>query len=179
MASHIERRKFLATLGGVAASWPLGARAQQRERVRRVSVLMPFTADDPEGQARLLAFAQGLQQMGWAVGNNLRIDTRWGASDAGRSRKYAAELIALAPDVILANGPLAVEAFLQATHDLPIVFANVPDPVGYGFVASLPRPGGNVTGFTPFEFGQSAKWLELLKEIAPRVTGRQSYSIAG
>src|SRR5262245_8474050 len=165
----MNRRVFMALLGGGAATRPLAARAQQRERVRRVGVLMPFTADDPEGQARLLAFAQGLQQMGWAVGSNLRIDTRWGASDAERNRKYAAELLALAPDVMLANGPLAVEAFLQATHDLPVVFANVPDPVN-GFVASLPRPGGNVTGFTPFEFGQSAKWLELLKEIAPRVT---------
>jgi len=165
----IGRREFITLLGASAAAWPLVARAQQRERVRRVGVLTPFTADDPEGQARLFAFAQGLQQMGWAVGNNLRIDTRWGASNAERNRKYAAELIALAPDVILANGPPAVEAFLQATHDLPIVFANVPDPVGSGFVASLPRPGGNVTGFTPFEFGQSAKWLELLKEIVPRV----------
>jgi putative tryptophan/tyrosine transport system substrate-binding protein len=165
----MKRREFITLLGGAAAS-PLAARAQQRERVRRVSVLMPFTADDPEGQVRLLAFAQGLQQMGWTVGSNLRIDTRWGANDAERNRKYAAELLALAPDVILANGPPAVEAFLKATHDLPIVFANVPDPVGNGFVASLPRPGGNVTGFTPFEFGQSAKWLELLKEIAPRVT---------
>jgi putative ABC transport system substrate-binding protein len=166
----MRRREFITLLSGAAAAWPLAARAQQRERVRRVSVLMPFTADDPEGQARVLAFAQGLQQMGWTVGSNLRLDTRWGANDAERNRKYAAELLALAPDVILANGPPAVEAFLQATHDLPIVFANVPDPVGNGFVASLPRPGGNVTGFTPFEFGQSAKWLELLKEIAPRVT---------
>jgi putative ABC transport system substrate-binding protein len=169
MNAGIKRRAFITLLGGAAAAWSLVARAQQRERVRRVGVLTPFTADDPEGQARLFAFAQGLQQMGWAVGNNLRIDTRWGASNAERNRKYAAELIALAPDVILANGPPAVEAFLQATHDLPIVFANVPDPVGSGFVASLPRPGGNVTGFTPFEFGQSAKWLELLKEIVPRV----------
>jgi putative ABC transport system substrate-binding protein len=168
--SGMKRRTFIVLLGGAAAAWPLAARAQQRQRVRRISVLMPFTADDPEGQARLLAFAQGLQQMGWAVGSNLRIDTRWGASDSERNRKYAAELLALAPDVILANGPPAVEAFLQATHDLPIVFANVPDPVGQGFVASLPRPGGNVTGFTSFEFGQSAKWLELLKEIAPRLS---------
>src|SRR5262245_21661819 len=166
----MKRREFIALLGGVAA-WPLAARAQQRERVRRVGVLTPFTADDPEGQARLLAFAQGLQQMGWAVGSNLRIDARWGAgADAKRNRKYAAELLALSPDVVVANGPPAVEAFLKATHDLPIVFANVPDPVGYGLVASLPRPGGNVTGFTSAEFGQSAKWLELLKEIAPRVT---------
>ena len=167
----MKRRKFITLLGGAAATaLPIAASAQQRERVRRVSVLMPFTADDPEGQARLLAFAQGLQQMGWAVGSNLRVDTRWGAGDAERNRKYAAELLALAPDVVVANGPLAVEAFLQTTHDLPIVFANVPDPVGQGFVASLPRPGGNVTGFTYAEFGQSAKWLELLKEIAPRVT---------
>jgi len=165
----LRRREFISLLGG-AAAWPLAARAQQRERVRRVSVLMPFTADDPEGQARLLAFAQGLQQMGWAIGSNLRIDARWGANDAERNRKYAAELLALAPDVILANGPPAVEAFQQATHDLPIVFANVTDPVAYGFVASLPRPGGNVTGFTSAEFGQSTKWLELLREIAPRVT---------
>jgi len=166
----MRRRDFIQVIAGSVAAWPLAARAQQRERVRRVSVLTPFTADDPEGQARLLAFAQGLQQMGWTVGSNLRIDTRWGAGDAERNRKYAAELLALAPDVVVANGPLAVEAFLQATHDLPIVFANVADPVGQGFVASLPRPGGNVTGFTYAEFGQSAKWLELLKEIAPRVT---------
>jgi putative tryptophan/tyrosine transport system substrate-binding protein len=138
--------------------------------MRRIGVLMPFTADDAEGQARLLAFAQGLQQMGWAVGSNLRIDTRWGAGDVERHRKYVAELLALAPDVILASGSPELRAALQATRDLPIVFANVSDPVGQGFVASLPRPGGNVTGFTSFEFGQSAKWLELLKEIAPRVT---------
>src|SRR5215831_15367717 len=114
----MRRRDFITLLGGAAAAWPLTARAQQRERVRRVSVLMPFTADDPEGQARLLAFAQGLQQMGWAVGSNLLVDTRWGAGDAERNRKYAAELLALAPDVVVANGPLPVEAFLQATHDL-------------------------------------------------------------
>jgi putative tryptophan/tyrosine transport system substrate-binding protein len=167
----VRRREFISLMSGAAAAaWPLAARAQQRERVRRVGVLMPFMADDPEGQARLLAFAQGLQQMGWAVGGNLRIDARWGAGDAERNQKYAAELLALFPDVVVANGPPAVEAFLKATHDLPIVFANVPDPVGYGLVASLPRPGGNVTGFTSAEFGQSAKWLELLKEIAPRVT---------
>jgi putative tryptophan/tyrosine transport system substrate-binding protein len=165
-----KRRVLITLLGGAAAAWPFAARAQQRERVRRVGVLMPFTADDPEGHARLLAFAQGLQQMGWAIGSNLRIDTRWGAGDAERNRKYAAELLALAPDVILANGPPEMWPFLQVTHDLPIVFANVADPVGQGFVASLPRPGGNVTGFTSSEFGQSAKWLELLKEIAPRVT---------
>jgi putative tryptophan/tyrosine transport system substrate-binding protein len=166
----MKRREFITLLGGAAAAWPLTARAQQRERVRRVGVLMPFTADDQEGQARLLAFAQGLQQMGWAVGSNLRIDARWGAGDAERNRKYAAELLALAPDVILANAGPELTPLLQATRDLPIVFANVVDPVGQGLIASLPRPGGNVTGFTSSEFGQSAKWLELLKEIAPRVT---------
>jgi putative ABC transport system substrate-binding protein len=168
----MRRRDFIIGLGGavvVSALGPITARGQQRERVRRVGVLMPFTADDQEGQARLLAFAQGLQQMGWAVGSNLRIDARWGAGDAERNRKYAAELLALAPDAILANGGPELRPFLQATHDLPIVFANVADPVGQGFVAGLPRPGGNVTGFTSFEFGQSTKWLELLKEIAPRV----------
>ena len=165
-----SRREFIALLGGAAAMWPRGARAQQRERMRRIGVLMPFTADDQEGQARLLAFAQGLQQMGWTIGSNLRIDARWGAGDAERNRKYATELLAFAPDVILANAGPELRPFLQAKHDLPIVFANVVDPVGQGFVASLPRPGGNVTGFTSSEFGQSAKWLELLKEIAPRVT---------
>jgi putative ABC transport system substrate-binding protein len=166
----VRRREFITLLGGAAAAWPVGAHAQQRERTRRISVLMPFTADDPEAQARLLAFAQALQQMGWTVGNNLRIDTRWGGGDAERTRKYAAELLALAPDVIVANGSLELRSFLQETHDLPIVFANLPDPVGLGVVASLPRPGGNVTGFASFELGQSAKWLELLKEVAPRVT---------
>ena len=163
------RRDFITLLGG-AAVWPRMTRAQQRTRVRSVGVLMPFMADDQEGQARLLAFAQGLQQKGWAVGSNLRIDARWGAGDAERNRKFAAELLALAPDVIVANGSPELRPFLQATRDLPIVFANVTDPVGQGFVASLSRPGANVTGFAPSEFGQSAKWLELLKEIAPRVT---------
>jgi putative tryptophan/tyrosine transport system substrate-binding protein len=165
----IRRREFITLLGG-AAAWPAVAYAQQRERVRRVGVLMPFTAEDQEGLARLLAFAQGLQQMGWAVGSDLRIDARWGAGDAERNRKYAAELLALTPDAILANGTPELRPFLQATHDLPIVFANVADPVGQGFVASLSRPGGNVTGFTSAEFGQSTKWVELLKEVAPRVT---------
>jgi ABC-type uncharacterized transport system substrate-binding protein len=168
--SGMGRREFITLLGGAVIAWPMAARAQHRERVRRVGVLMPFTADDQEGQARLLAFAQGLQQMGWAVSGNLRIDARWSAGDAERNRKYAAELLALAPDVIVANGGPELRSFLQVTHDLPIVFANVLDPVGQGFVASLPRPGGNVTGFTSSEFGQSTKYLELLKEIAPRVT---------
>jgi putative ABC transport system substrate-binding protein len=165
----MRRREVIMLLGGVAA-WPLAARAQA-ERVRRVGVLLPFTADDPEGQARLLAFAQGLQQLGWAVGSNLRIDARWGAGSAERNRKYAAELLALAPDLVVANGAPELHMFVQTKHEVPIVFANVADPVGLGFVESLSRPGGNVTGFTPFdEFGQSGKWLQLLKEIAPQVT---------
>src|SRR5215475_6242273 len=169
MASHIERRKFLAALGGVAAAWPLAARAQQGERVRRVGVLMNLTADDPEASARVTAFAQGLQQLGWTAGHNVRIDYRWGAVDADRSRRYAAELVTLAPDVILASGVPVVMALLQATRTVPIVFAQVVDPVGSGLVASLARPGGNATGFTVFEYGMSGKWVELLKEVAPGV----------
>ena len=170
-AAGVGRREFIKLVGGAAAAWPLAARAQQAERMRRIAVLMPFTADDPEGQARLLAFAQGLQQLGWTVGTNLCIETRWGAGDDERNRKYAAELLALAPDVALANGSPEVSALRQAARSVPIVFVNLPDPVGQGFVATLPRPGGNVTGFTPLdEFGQSGKWLELLKEIAPQVT---------
>jgi ABC-type uncharacterized transport system substrate-binding protein len=165
----MRRREFITLLGGAAAAWPLAARAQQAERVRRIGVLMPV-ADDPEGQARIAAFLQGLQQLGWAEGRNLQIDTRWGAGDADRFRKYAAELVALAPDVILAAGGAVVPPLLQATRSVPIVFTQTPDPVGAGFVDSLARPGGNATGFLTFEYGISAKWLELLKEIAPRVT---------
>jgi putative ABC transport system substrate-binding protein len=164
----MKRRGFITLLGG-AAAWPLAASAQP-DRMRRVGVLLPFTADDPEGQARLMAFVQGLQQLGWAVGTNVRIDARWGAGDAERIRKYAAELLALTPDVIVANGSPEVSALRQTTRTVPIVFANAADPVGQGFVASLSRPGGTVTGFTPLdEFGQSGKWLQLLKEIAPQV----------
>ena len=169
MASYIRRRKFLTTLlGGAAATWPLAARAQQGERMRRIGVLMNLTADDPEASARVTALAQGLQQLGWTVGRNLQIDYRWGAADADRGRRYAAELVALAPDVILAVGSTAVAALQQGA--VPIVFVNVTDPVGAGYVASLAQPGGHVTGFTSFEYAISAKWLELLKEIAPRVT---------
>ena len=170
MASHIERRKFLATLGG-AAAWPLAARAQQAaDRVRRIGVLMTFASDDPEAQPRLLAFAQGLQELGWTVGRNLRIATRWIAGDIDRARKYAAELVALPSDVIVANGVGALGPLQQATRAVPIVFVNVPDPVGGGYIASLARPGGNATGFMQSEYSTSGKWLELLKEIAPRVT---------
>jgi putative ABC transport system substrate-binding protein len=166
----MQRRKFITLLGGAAATWPLAARAQQPERMRRIGVLLPAIADDPEFQARVGAFLQGLQQSGWTIGRNMRIDTRWGAGDADRIRKYAAELVALAPDVILAHGASTVAQLLQATRSVPIVFPIVGDPVGAGFVDSLARPGGNITGFMSNEFSMGGKWLELLKEIAPGVT---------
>ena len=170
MTSHIERRKFLATLGGAAVAWPFAARAQQQERMRRIGVLMPLTADDLEASPRVTALTQGLQQLGWTVGRNVRVDYRWGAVDADHSRRHAAELVALAPDVILTSGTSTVGPMLQVTRTIPIVFPTVVDPVGSGFVDSLPRPGGNATGFIVFEYGMSVKWLELLKEIAPGVT---------
>ena len=157
-------------LGGAAVAWPLAARAQQPERMRRIGVLTNLVADDPEAQARVGAFLQGLQELGWAVGRNMRIEYRWGAGDADRTRGYAAELVALAPDVILTSGASALAPLLQATRSVPVVFAQVPDPVGAGFVNSLSRPGGNATGFITYEFGLSGKWLELLTQIAPSVT---------
>jgi len=166
----MTRREFITLIGGAAAAWPLAARAQQAERVRRIGVLMTQAEDDPEGQNRLLALAQGLQESGWTIGRNVRIDTRWGQGDAERYRRYAAELVALAPDVILVNGPAALAQLQQATRSVPIVFVNVVDPVGAGFVVSVARPGGNATGFMLSEYSTSGKWLELLKEIAPRVT---------
>jgi ABC-type uncharacterized transport system substrate-binding protein len=166
----MRRRTFIALLGGAAAAWPLTARAQQAERMRRIGVLTPLAAEDPEHKARLAAFAQELQQLGWAVGRNVRIDTRAGANDVDRARGYAAELVALAPDVILATGGSVVGPLIKVTRSVPIVFTQTPDPVGAGFVDSLARPGGNATGFTLFEYGTSGKWLELLKEIAPGVT---------
>ena len=165
----MNRRKFITLLGS-AAAWPLAATAQQPERVRRIGVLTPFAADDPEAKARVEAFVQALQQLGWSVGRNLQMDIRWGAGDAERTRHYAAELVALAPDAILAAGGATVGPLLQATRSVPIVFTLTPDPVGAGFVDSLAHPGGNATGFTNFEYGIGVKWLELLKEIAPRVT---------
>jgi putative tryptophan/tyrosine transport system substrate-binding protein len=165
----VRRRDFITLFGG-AAALPLAARAQQRERMRRIGVLTPFAADDAEGHARLTAFAQGLQQLGWTVGQNIHIDYRWGDGKADTMRKYAAELVALAPEVILANSSAAVSPLLQATRTVPIVFTSVTDPVGGGLVASLARPGGNATGLTIYEYSMSGKWLELLKEIAPRVT---------
>src|SRR5262245_55877179 len=169
MASHIERRKFLAALGGVAAAWPLAARAQQGKRIPRIGVLMSYAADDPAGQARLLAFAQELAQSGWIDGRNVRIDVRWGAVDPERIRSYAAELVALAPDVIVATGSAVVGSLLQATRAVQIVFVQVAEPVGDGFVKSLTRPGGNATGFMLYEYGIGTKWMELLKEIGAGV----------
>ena len=165
----MKRREFITLLGGAAAAWPLAARAQQAERMRRIGVLMYPAADDAEGQARLAAFTQALKQLGWSDGRNLRIDTRWATADD--IRRHAAELAALAPDVLVAaTGTATVAPLLQATRTVPIVFVTVIDPVGAGFVASLARPGGNATGFTIYEYSMSGKWLELLKEIAPRVT---------
>jgi ABC-type uncharacterized transport system substrate-binding protein len=170
MTAMLERREFITLIGGAAVAWPLAASAQQPDRVRRVGVLISLAADDPEAQARVAAFVQGLQQLGWTDGRNVRIDTRWSAGNDADTRQYAAELVALAPDVILASGGTVVGPLLQATRTVPVVFTQTPDPVGAGFVATLARPGGNATGFINFEYGISAKWLELLKEIAPRVT---------
>jgi putative ABC transport system substrate-binding protein len=169
MAINIARRKFVAALGGAAVAWPLNAWAQQAEGVRRVGVLIGTSADDPLGQAGLAAFLQGLQQLGWTADRNLRIDTRWGAGNTADTRKYAVELVALAPDVILATGSTTAP-LLEATRTVPIVFVIAPDPVGAGFVHSLSRPGGNATGFMMLEYSLCGKWLELLKEIAPGVT---------
>ena len=165
----IGRREFITLLGGAAAIWPLAAHAQQRERVRRVGMLTNLAADDPLATARVAAFAQAMQELGWTVGRNLQIDYRWGQNDPDRLRKYAAELVALAPEVIVANANPSTTALQQATRSVPVVFVNQVDPVGAGFVESLARPGGNITGFTNFEYGLGGKWLELLKEIAPRV----------
>ena len=166
--TDVRRREFITLLGGAAAAWPLAASAQQ-PKVHRIGLLLPATADDPEYQARLGAFLQGLQQLGWSIGRNVRIDIRW-AGDAAAIRKHAAELVALAPDVIMAHGATTVGPLLQAGRAVPVVFAAVIDPVGAGFADSLARPGGNATGFMSFEYGMGAKWLELLSQIAPRVT---------
>jgi putative tryptophan/tyrosine transport system substrate-binding protein len=164
----MQRRNFIALLGG-AAAWPLAARAQQAAQTRRVGVLMNLAADDAEGLARVTAFAQALQQLGWTDGRNVRIDYRWAAGDPERFQRYAQELLTLGPDVTLASATPGIVALAQASRTVPIVFVAVIDPVGAGFVESLARPGGNVTGFGVFEYGMSGKWLELLKEIAPRV----------
>jgi putative ABC transport system substrate-binding protein len=167
----MRRREFITLVGGSVAAWPLVARAEQPERMRRIGVLMASAADDSESQARIAGFLQALQQLGWADGRNVRIDTRWATTNPDDIRRHAAELVALAPDVILAaTGTVTVVALLQATRTVPIVFVAVIDPVGAGFVTSLARPGGSATGFTIFEYGMSGKWLELLKAIAPSVT---------
>jgi putative ABC transport system substrate-binding protein len=186
----VKRREFITLLGGAAASavsysiyWSLAARAQQGQRARRIGVLMGLRADDPESQGRLAAFAQGLQQAGWTFGENVRLEYHWGAGNADAMRKQAAELVAHAPEVILAHSSAAVEALRQESRTIPIVFTLVADPVGAGYVASLARPGGNITGFTNFEYSIGAKWLELLKEIAPNVTRvavlRESFVASG
>jgi putative ABC transport system substrate-binding protein len=169
MAIHIGRREFVVTLGGAAVAWPLAAPAQQGERMRRIGVLLPAAPDDAEFQSWVGAFLQGLAQSGWITGRNIRIETRWTKFDAEETRKYAAELVALAPDVILATGTSTVGPLLRLTRTVPIIFPLAADPVASGLVESLARPGGNATGFMSFEIGVSAKWLELLKEIAPGV----------
>ena len=166
----MRRREFITLLGGAAAAWPLAASAQQPARMRRIGALLAQSADDSDALARVSAFAQGLQERGWSVGSNIQIDYRWGAGDLERFRRYAAELVALAPDVVLASAGSIVGALQQASRTVPIVFVTTRDPVGGGWVESLARPGGNATGFTSFEFSMSGKWLELLKEIAPRLT---------
>jgi ABC-type uncharacterized transport system substrate-binding protein len=163
----MRRREFIAMLGGAAAAWPLKARAQQGEKVRRIAILLPATSDDPEFQARVGALLQGLQQLGWSIGRNVRIDTRWATANADEIRKHAADLALLAPDIIVAHGTSTVRPLLQATRTVPIVFPVAADPVGGGLVESLARPGGNVTGFMVNDYSISGKWLELLQEIAP------------
>ena len=166
----MRRREFITALGGAAVPWPLAARAQQPDRMRRIDVLLPAATDDSEFQARLAAFQLELRRSGWIIGSNMRIDIRWGGGNADRIRKYAAELVELAPDVILAHGSSSVRSLLEATRTVPIVFPIAGDPVGAGFVETLARPGGNVTGFMTTEYSIGGKWLELLKEIAPSLT---------
>ena len=179
----MKRREFITLLGGAAATWPLAARAQQAERTRRIGLLMPFAAGDPEAEARKPVFEQTLRQLGWTVGANLLIEYRLAGGNAESIRRHAAELVALAPDVIVTAGALAPAPVLQATSTIPIVMVNVPDPVGAGWVQSLARPGGNATGFTNFEYSLGGKWIELLKQVAPTVTRaavlRSSTSVAG
>ena len=165
----MRRREFITLLGGIAAAWPLAVRAQQRERMRRVGALMHLAVDDPDGQSRLAAFLQGLQEAGWAVGRNVTIDVRWAAADNELMKRFAKELVALQPDVIFTTSTPATAVMLQATRTIPVISALVADPVGSGFVASLPRPGGNATGFTPIVGSLGGRWAELLKEIAPRI----------
>lgn len=165
----MRRREFIGFIGATVAAWPLVARAQPRERVRRIGVLMHLAADDPDGQSRLAAFLQGLQEAGWAVGRNVTIDVRWAAADVEAMKRIAKELAALQPDLIFTSSTPAAAAMLQATRSIPVVFVLVADPVGTGLIASLPRPGGNMTGFAPIVPSLGGKWTELIKEVAPRV----------
>jgi putative ABC transport system substrate-binding protein len=165
-----KRREIITLFGCAAIAWPLAARAQQPERARRIGVLMTQAADDPDGQARVAAFLQGLRELGWIEGRNVRLDYRWGGGDVARIRRDAVELVALTPDVILASGGQVMGPLQEATRTVPIVFTQTADPVGAGFVASLARPGGNATGFTNFEYGVSGKWLEVLREVVPGIT---------
>src|SRR3974390_1876257 len=178
----MRRREFLGILG-CAAAWPIASKAQPADRTRVVGVLTNLGPDDPEAKARITAFEQTLQQLGWAVGRDLKIEIRETGSDLDQLRRYAAELVALAPDVILTIGSVALAPLQQATRTIPIVFVNVPDPVGAGFVQSMAQPGGNITGFSNFEYSMSGKWAELLKQIAPQATRalvlRDSSSAAG
>ena len=166
----MRRREFITLLSGAATAWPLAALAQQPGTPRRIGVLIQVAEGDPQARIEVATFLRGLQKLGWSEGHNLRIDTRWGGGDADLIRKYAAELVALAPEVVLAPGGTVVGALQQASRTVPIVFVNVTDPVGRGYVASLAQPVGNATGFTSFEFGMGGKWLEVLKEMAPPVT---------
>jgi putative tryptophan/tyrosine transport system substrate-binding protein len=166
----MKRREFIMLVGGATAAWPVAARAQQPTGTRRIGVLMNFRSDASEGQARIAAFMQALQKLGWNEGDNIRTDVRWPGNDTERYRKYSEELVGLNPDVILASASQSVAALQRITRSVPVVFANIVDPVGAGYVTSLARPGGNVTGFTAFEYSIGGKWLELLKQIAPRVT---------
>jgi putative ABC transport system substrate-binding protein len=168
MGIHIRRREMIVALGG-ATMWPRMLQAQHAGGMRRIGVLMAIAADDPESQIRLAAFAQALQQLGWVVGQNVVIDYRWGAGNAENLKKFSAELVALSPDIIMANSSAAVSHILNATRAIPVVFTTVTDPVGAGYVESLAHPGGNITGFTNFEYAIAGKWLELLKEIAPQI----------
>jgi putative ABC transport system substrate-binding protein len=165
----MQRRVFLAILGSAVAAFPLTARSQQADRMRRIGVLIGLAANDAQGQAALAALLQAFAQLGWVDGRNVKIDYRWGGGNADEARKYAAELVGLGPEVMMATGGASVGALLQASKTIPVVFANVPDPVGSGFVESLSRPGGSATGFVQFEYSLSGKWLELLKQIAPDV----------
>jgi ABC-type uncharacterized transport system substrate-binding protein len=166
----MKRREFITLLGGAAAAWPLAARAQQPAQMRRIGVLMMYAESNAQGQAFVAAFREALGKLGWREGHNVRIDYRWATSDLESIQRFAKDLVALQPDLILSSSTPTTASLLQQTRTIPIIFANIVDPVGSGFVASLPRPGGNVTGFLNFEFSMGGKWLELLKEIAPRVT---------